>query len=97
VRRAAATPPMPPMVQWILCSSSPLEGGGLRVWWASSYSAPLPETTQQGPLTSPTPPSFGSAMPSIDRTPESPLDAQVWVSSATDHNRRGEAIPDLSM
>jgi hypothetical protein len=28
---------------------------------------------------------------------ESPLDAQVWVSSATDLNCRGEAIPNLSM
>jgi hypothetical protein len=56
VRRASATPLMPPMLQWILYSSSPLEGGGLRIWWASSYSAPLPETTQQGPFISPTPP-----------------------------------------
>jgi hypothetical protein len=100
VRRATATPLMPPVVQWILCSSSPLEGSALRIWWASAYSAPLPETTQQGPLISPTPPSVGSAncaMPSIDRTPESPLDAQVWVSSATDLNCTGEAIPELSM
>jgi hypothetical protein len=29
------------------------------------------------------------AMPSIDRTPESPLDAQVWVSSATDLELQG--------
>jgi hypothetical protein len=50
VRRATATPLMPPMVQWILCSSSPLEGSALRIWWASAYSAPLPETTQQRPL-----------------------------------------------
>lgn len=61
VRRATATPLMPPMVQWILCSSSPLEGSALRIWWASAYSAPLPETTQQRPLISPTPPSSGSA------------------------------------
>jgi hypothetical protein len=26
---------MPPVVQWILCSSSPLEGSALRIWWAS--------------------------------------------------------------
>ena len=61
LRRATATPLMPPMVQWILCSSSPLEGSALRIWWASAYSAPLPETTQQRPLISPTPPSSGGA------------------------------------
>jgi hypothetical protein len=77
VRRATATPQMPPMVQWILYTSSPLEGGGLRIWWASAHSAPLPETTQQGPLISPTPPGSGSAMSSADRTPESPLDTRV--------------------
>jgi hypothetical protein len=30
------------------------------------------------------------AMPSFDRTPESPLDAQVWVSSATDLELQGQ-------
>jgi hypothetical protein len=39
----------------------------------------------------------GPAESSTDCIPESPLDSQVWVSSITDLNCRGEAIPDLSV
>jgi hypothetical protein len=39
----------------------------------------------------------GQCVANLVGIPESPLDAHVWVSSATDLNCRGESIPDLSM